>query len=82
MGVIIHFIRDTSYGCKMRSRFWLGKLEVRGLPASGILNKNANTKFAVEHAVPDALGRDMFVHCAAEMNHLASFLPELYADYH
>jgi len=60
----------------------LGKLEVRGLPTVGILNKIANTKFAAERAVPDTLGRDMFVHCATEMNHLAGFLPELYADYH
>ena len=35
-----------------------------------------------KHAAPDHLGRDMVVHCAMEMNHLAGFLPELYADYH
>jgi len=81
-GAIIHLIRETSDGCEMRSRFWLGKLEVRGLPTKGILNKIASTKFAAEHAVPDTLGRDMFVHCATEMNHLASFLPDLYNDYH
>ena len=28
------------------------------------------------------MGRDMTVHCAMEMNHLAGFLPALYADYH
>lgn len=81
-GILIHFIRETSDGCEMRSRFWLGKLEVRGLPAKVILNKIASSKFAADHAVPDTLGRDMLVHCATEMNHLASFLPELYGDYH
>ena len=29
-------------------------------------------------AVPEASGRNLLVHCAQEMNHLAGFLPELY----
>jgi hypothetical protein len=81
-GAIIHLIRETAEGCEMRSRFWLGKLKVKGLPAKGILNKIAASKFAADHAIPDTLARDMFVHCATEINHLASFLPEPYSDYH
>jgi hypothetical protein len=27
---------------------------------------------------PETSGRDLLVHCAQEMNHLAGFLPELY----
>jgi hypothetical protein len=81
-GVLIHLIRETEDGCEMRSRFWLGKIEIRGLPAKLIPNKIASSKFVAKHAVPIGLGRDMVVHCGSEMNHLASFLPDLYANYH
>lgn len=33
-GLIIHLIQETDGGCEMRSRFWLGKLEIRGLPTA------------------------------------------------
>jgi len=80
-GMLIHLIRETEEGCEMRSRFWLGKVEIQGLPTRGVVNKIASSRFVAQHAVPDELGRDMVVHCAMEMNHLAGFLPALYADY-
>jgi hypothetical protein len=82
LGILIHLIRETEDGCEMRSRFWLGHIEVRGLPARGILNRIARSSFVAQNAVPTELGRDMVVHCGMEMNHLASFLPDLYADHH
>lgn len=82
IGRMIHLIRATQEGCEMRSRFWLGKIEFEGIPAARILNKIAGTRFIAKRAIPIEQGRDMVVHCAAEMNHLASFLPDLYADYH
>jgi hypothetical protein len=81
-GILIHLIRETEDGCEMRSRFWLGNIEIRGVPAAGILNKLASSKHVARRAVSLDLGRDMVVHCAMEMNHLASFLPDLYSDYH
>lgn len=81
-GVLIHLIRETRDGCEMRSRFWLGHIEISGLPEKGILNRIAGSKIVAQHAVPLNLGRDMLVHCSMEMNHLASFLPDLYKDYH
>jgi hypothetical protein len=81
-GLLIHLIRETDDGCEMRSRFWLGHIEITGLPEEGIVNRIAGSKVVAEHAVSLAQGRDMTVHCAMEMNHLASFLPQLYADYH
>ena len=81
-GILIHLIRETRDGCEMRSRFWLGNLETQRLPAKRILDKIVSTKFAAKKAVSLELGRDMVVHCAMEMNHLASFLPDLYTDYH
>jgi len=81
-GLIIHLIREAEDGCEMRSRFWLGKIELKGVPAAGLLSKITGSRFVAKRAVPIQLGRDMVVHCAAEMNHLASFLPDLFADHH
>lgn len=81
-GLLIHMIRETEDGCEMRSRFWLGKVEIKGLPTKGIINRVASSRFVAKQAVPLELGRDMLVHCAMEMHHLAGFLPQLYADYH
>ncbi len=81
-GVLIHLIRETGDGCEMRSRFWLGRIEFRNLPGAGILNRIAGSRFVAKRTTSLAQGRDLVVHCAAEMNHLAGFLPELYADYH
>ncbi len=81
-GLLIHLIRETEDGCEMRSRFWLGKVELQGLSPGGTVNRIARSKFVARRAVPLTMGRDMVVHCAMEMNHLASFLPALYADYH
>jgi len=82
LGNLIHLIRETEDGCEMRSRFWLGKIELSGVPGARVLSKIASTRFVAKRAVPIQQGRDMVVHCGMEMNHLASFLPDLYADYH
>ena len=80
-GVLIHMIRETEEGCEMRSRFWLGKAVLRGAAANGVLNRIAGSRLIAKLALPDSMGRDMVVHCAMEMNHLAGFLPDLYRDY-
>jgi hypothetical protein len=81
-GLLIHLIRETDEGCEMRSRFWLGRIEIEGPPTKGIINKIAGSKLVAKQAVPLERGRDMVVHCAMEMNHLSKFLPDLYSDYH
>lgn len=80
-GILIHLIRETEDGCEMRSRFWLGKAAIRGVSTNGVLNRIAGSKFVSRHAVPLKMAREMVVHCSMEMNHLASFLPDLYSDY-
>lgn len=82
IGKLIHLIRETEDGCEMRSRFWLGSPSLKGLPTENLVNKIMASKFIAKHAAPLDLGRDMVVHCAMEMNHLASFLADLYSDYH
>ncbi len=77
---LVHQIRATDDGCEMRSRFWMGDVELKG--AARFLKPVANAGFVTRRAVSLSQGRDLLAHCAAEMNHLASFLPALYADYH
>ena len=82
IGRLIHQIREVDGGSEMRSRFWLAKPELKGVGRKSTLGKFIGSKFVVDRIVDQDLGRDMLVHCGMEMNHLASFLPALYADYH
>jgi hypothetical protein len=82
LGYLIHQIRELEGRCEMRSRFWLGKPEIKGSGERDIRNRLLGSSFFKSRVLPADLGRDMLVHCAMEMNHLASFLPGLYADYH
>jgi hypothetical protein len=69
-GHVIHLVRDTDYGCEMRSRFWLGDVdpvEVIGTPEQRAA------------MFPDRLGAGLLKHCQEEMGYLAEFLPALYA---
>ncbi|NND68590.1 MAG: hypothetical protein HKN19_13465 [Halioglobus sp.] len=82
VGKLVHLIRETPDGCEMRSRFWLGRLTLRTLPDTHVVNRLPGSRQLARIAVGRELGHDMLVHCAMEMAHLASFLPQLYADYH
>ncbi len=70
---LIHQVRNTDYGCEMRSRFYLGQdPTLNGMPLP---------------ARPPGQPRlgpiptELLEHCATEMHHLAGFLPELYAEF-
>lgn len=82
VGWLIHQIREGESGCEMRSRFWLGRPEVSGSKSNDPRNWLLRSRLFQRLALPANLGHDMVVHCAMEMNHLASFLPELHAVYH
>jgi hypothetical protein len=81
-GHLIHLIRETGEGCEMRSRFWLGDIQARFLTPENPLNRYLLRNRMIARAAIPPVGRDLVVHCAKEMAHLASFLPALYADYH
>jgi hypothetical protein len=81
-GKLVHLVRSTGDGCEMRSRFWLGKLSLRDRQQSSFINRIIGNRLISKLAVGRRLGHDLLVHCAMEMTHLASFLPELYSDYH
>ena len=82
IAALIHLMRETENGCEMRSRYWFGRVEIQGLPARGILNRLVSSKFVTKQAASMQSGRDQVVHDSVEMTHLASFLPDLYSDYH
>lgn len=82
IGRLIHQIREVEGGSEMRSRFWLAKPEVNGIKRGSLLGRIISSNFVTKRLVDRNLGRDMVIHCGMEMNHLASFLPALYSDYH
>ena len=80
---LIHLIRETGDGCEMRSRFWLGDIQARSLSPTHIINRHLLRRRVITRAgIPSSAGRDLLVHCAKEMAHLATFLSALYHDYH
>jgi len=66
-GRLAHVARDTSFGCVLRSHFWLGHdLAGRAEPAQ------------IEALAPDALGFGLLRHAYNEMTFLSRLLPSLY----
>lgn len=82
IGHLIHQIRQVEGGAEMRSRFWLGLPRLSAAPEKGLRNRIIGSKWFARRLMDPNLGRTMLVHCGMEMNHLASFLPDLHADYH
>lgn len=82
LGWLVHQIRECDRRTEMRSRLWLGVPEVLGSGEADLRNKLLGSAMVRRLLVPKNLGRDMVVHCAQEMNHLAGFLPQLFALYH
>ena len=76
VGWLVHHVRPTDAGAEMRSRFWMGGRHV-GVRAN-LANRltDAAVRPVAARQLPDP--RDLLVHCAQEMNHLAGFLPALY----
>jgi hypothetical protein len=80
---LIHLVQETEDGCAMRSRFWLGDLQARSLGPAHVLNRHLLQRGVIARVgIPSSAGRDLLVHCAKEMAHLATFLPALYRDHH
>jgi hypothetical protein len=77
IGWLVHQVRPTPDGAEMRSRFWMGGQHVSFRAGKSL----ADHAFRVLAARQLPHPRDLLVHCAQEMNHLAGFLPELYAQF-
>ncbi|OBB65960.1 DAPG hydrolase family protein [Mycobacterium sp. 852014-50255_SCH5639931] len=81
VGWFIHHVRSTPNGSEMRSRFWMGgrHIEVRNVP--GVASRAVRPIASRVLGNAETGARNLMVHCAQEMNHLAAFLPELYAAF-
>lgn len=69
-----HFVRDTDYGCEMRSRFWLGHIAHRD-PANAVPKARETELLA---GLGQERARRLHQHCLEEMGSLAEMLPALY----
>ena len=61
----------------MRSRFWMGGRHVAVRGGNRLTDRAARPVAARQ--LPDP--RDLMVHCAQEISHLAGFLPAIYARF-
>lgn len=82
VGLVFHQVRRTATGAEMRSRFWLN------VPGTRSFDLNALACAVTRGlALPSSIlfdvrfGASLLRHCGEEMNHLAQFLPELYAEF-
>lgn len=79
-GCLVHYVIPTRLGVQMRSAFWLGEIKHTVRPIGLLLDGLLNTAVLRKQLVPDDLALNLLTHCSEEMNHLARFLPELYAQ--
>jgi hypothetical protein len=78
---LVHHIRPVAGGAEMRSRFWIFGENVclRGL--RGGLGRAIGLAVSQTRRQSGAQAAELLIHCAQEMNHLAAFLPDLYAEF-
>lgn len=81
VGWFIHHVRSTPEGAEMRSRFWMGGPHIAVRKAPDIASKAVRPIAERVLGNPETNARNLLVHCAQEMNHLAGFLPELYQNF-
>jgi hypothetical protein len=81
VGWFIHHIRSTHSGAEMRSRFWMGGPHIAVRNAPGVASKAVRPIASRVLGTSEATARNLLVHCAQEMNHLAGFLSELNAAF-
>jgi len=79
-GYLVHQVRVTANGTEMRSRFWMGGkyIAARG---DNFFEKAAVKILQKIQTLPKQFAQDLLRHCAEEMNHLASILPQLHAEF-
>ncbi len=74
-GRMTHCVRDTDFGCEMRSRFWLGVIQPRD---GGAAVPEAEARAMRAAQVTPEFTRRLHQHCVEEMGYLAEILPVLY----
>lgn len=77
MGYLVHHVATVPGGSVMRSRFWIGRpyIAARKGPIKAVVPIARRLV-----ALTELDARALLIHCAQEMNHLTTFLPELHAQ--
>ncbi|ALV26263.1 MULTISPECIES: DAPG hydrolase family protein [Pannonibacter] len=75
LGHMCHFVRNTDYGCEMRTRFWFG--DVHSQTEGEELPEPAKAGIR-QAALTDEFCRGLHKHAIEEMGYLADLLPVLY----
>jgi DAPG hydrolase PhiG domain len=81
VGWLVHQVRATEGGSEMRSRFWMGGEHIH-LTINGLVPDFLSGLIPRFRRMSTQEVKNIFVHCAEEMNHAAAFLPELYTTFH
>lgn len=74
-GRMTHLVRNTDYGCEMRSRFWLGEIESRD---PDVTFSEEQVRAMRKAGLNEEFTRRLHQHCVEEMGYLAEILPVLY----
>ncbi|MEH3054081.1 MAG: hypothetical protein PGN13_08775 [Patulibacter minatonensis] len=82
IGLLFHEVRRVPGGSEMRSRFYLNVAGLRAFDTAAFacaLQRGFSPPQGI--TFDTAFGAALMRHCGEEMNHLAQFLPELYAEF-
>lgn len=83
LGVLAHQVRPVRGGAEMRSRFYLnvpGLADLDLIAAQAAHNRGDLPQIVQRIPFTVDFARSLMEHCGREMNHLARFLPDLYAQ--
>jgi hypothetical protein len=81
-GDLIHLLQRSQSGeMVMRSRFWLGDVTLGPVIAGRGKRLAIGGNIARRFIIGETQLRALLLHCAEEMQHLASFLPALYEEH-
>lgn len=78
VGRMVHAAYDTSWGCELRSHFWLGLVESDLL--GGLVQATGNAPWFRRRALSRLDAYALEAHCHEEMTTLGRFLPELHGN--
>jgi hypothetical protein len=81
IGYLVHHVRATPIGAEMRSRFWIGGSHIESRAHNPAVRRAVAQVGRRLFTPNDASARDLLVHCAQEMAHLATRLPALHEEF-
>lgn len=80
IGYLVHHVRATDGGAEMRSRFWIGGTHIEARAQGATVGKAVAAVGRRVFTPTETNARELLVHCAKEMAHLAARLPLLYDE--